>query len=544
MTSLKQQVREWLDRRTGIETAIRNFLYEEIPGSSGWPQVFGGVAVFLFLLQAITGILLSLNYAPTPGDAYNSVQYIMNQVLLGRFFRGLHHWGANIMIIVVALHAIQVSLYGAYKKPREATWIVGVFLLLLTLGFGLTGYLLPWDDRAYWGTVVTTQIAHNAPLIGVYLDRLLGGEGGVGVVTFARFYGLHTLLLPALMALLITFHVYLVRRHGVAAAPGDTQPTKRFFPEQPARDVVAMFVVFASLFAIAALVPAPLQNLAHPTDTNAIPRPDWYFLFIFQSLKILPGRLEPVASVVLPGVAVLLLILVPFLDRGAPARLRQRTAALGVIAVAVLGWTALTIAAVTTTPRLTATQAPRAPSASDWRALSPGELAGIGYYRQESCSVCHNLVSGPSKVGPNLATVGERKSATWMISHFKNPVQVIPGSNMPPIHLDDAQLNALAAFLLKLGPENAAALNRAPEDVAEGAQIYLSNGCGNCHMVNGVGMKVGPPLNGLSQRRSKGWVEKHFANPPALSPGSIMPPYKFAPYDMDRIVQYLFSLSG
>ena len=154
---------DWLDHRTGLETAVKDFMLEEIPASSGWPQVFGSMAMFFFMLQAVTGLLLSFNYAPTPGEAYNSLQFIMNELTGGRFIRGLHHWGASMMIVVVALHMAQVFLWGAYKKPREATWMVGVVLLLITLGFGLTGYLLPWDNRAYWGTVVATQIAAKSP---------------------------------------------------------------------------------------------------------------------------------------------------------------------------------------------------------------------------------------------------------------------------------------------------------------------------------------------------------------------------------------------
>jgi len=245
----KERAQIWLDHRTGIETAVRNFLYEQIPASSGWHQVFGSVALFLFLLQAFTGALLAFNYAPTPGDAYNSLRYIMAEVTGGRLMRGLHHWGASMMIVVVVLHMTQVFLYGAYKKPREATWIAGVFLLLLTLAYGLTGYLLPWDNRAYWGTVVTTQVAAQAPLVGPYLLRLLGSQGDVGVVTFARFYGLHVLLLPPATALLIVLHVYLVRKHGVAPAPSDDAlPPKKFFPEQVFRDTVAIFIAFATQF--------------------------------------------------------------------------------------------------------------------------------------------------------------------------------------------------------------------------------------------------------------------------------------------------------
>src|SRR5580704_11608480 len=194
MMELKRRLFAWFDHRTGVESAIRDFLYEDIPGSSGWHQVFGSIAVFLFMVQAFTGILLAFNYAPTPGDAYNSLRYIVTEVTGGRLIHGLHHWGASMMIVIVVVHVTQVFLYGGYKKPREATWMVGVVLLLVVLAFGLTGYLLPWDNRAYWGTVVSTQIMSQAPGAGPYLSRLLGGSSGVGVVTFARFYAMHVLL--------------------------------------------------------------------------------------------------------------------------------------------------------------------------------------------------------------------------------------------------------------------------------------------------------------------------------------------------------------
>ncbi len=151
MSDLKRRIFDWLDHRTGVETAIKDFFYEEIPGSSGWHQVFGSIALFLFMVQAFTGVLLAVNYAPTPGDAYNSLKYIVTEVTGGRLIHGLHHWGASMIIVIVVVHMIQVFVYGSYKKPREATWMVGVVLLLVVLGFGLTGYLLPWDNRAYWG---------------------------------------------------------------------------------------------------------------------------------------------------------------------------------------------------------------------------------------------------------------------------------------------------------------------------------------------------------------------------------------------------------
>src|ERR1700743_598888 len=205
---------DWLENRTGIESAVKSFLYEDIPASAGWHQIIGSMALFFFVIQVFTGALLAFNYAPTPGEAYNSVKYIMTEVTGGALIRGLHHWGASMMLIIVVLHMIQVFIYGAYKKPREATWMVGVVLLLITLAFGLTGYLLPWDNRAYWGTGVSSRIAGSAPVAGPYLTRLLGGGGAVGVVTFARFYGMHVLLLPPATILLIALHVFLVRKHG------------------------------------------------------------------------------------------------------------------------------------------------------------------------------------------------------------------------------------------------------------------------------------------------------------------------------------------
>src|ERR1700688_2422080 len=212
---------KWIDDRTGLVSGVRHFLDEDIPASAGWHQVLGSVALFAFLLQVFTGILLARNYAPTPGEAWDSLRYMVTQVAAGSIMRAMHHWGASLMIIVVAVHMAQTFLWGAYKKPREATWMVGVVLLLLTLAFGLSGYLLPWDNRAYWATVVTTQITALAPG-GSVLLRMLGTDGSsIGRVTFARFYAAHVSLLPIVTLLLIVFHVYLVRKHGVTPAPGD-----------------------------------------------------------------------------------------------------------------------------------------------------------------------------------------------------------------------------------------------------------------------------------------------------------------------------------
>jgi ubiquinol-cytochrome c reductase cytochrome b subunit len=542
---MHEKIVHWLETRTGIETAVRHFLYEEIPASAGWHQVLGSVAAFLFLVQAFTGILMALNFAPAPGDSYNSLRYIMTELTGGRMIRNMHHWGASMMIVVVVLHMTQVFLWGAYKKPREATWMVGCLLLLLTLAYGLTGYLLPWDNRAYWGTVVTTQIASKAPLLGPYLAQLMGApDGNIGAVTFTRFYALHVIMLPPLTVLLIAIHVYLVRKHGVTPAPGDNLPRRKFYPGQVFKDTVAIFVAFTILLIMSVAVHAPLERLADPTDTAYIPRPDWYFLFLFQILKFFEGPLEVVGSVVLPALAVTLLFLVPFIDRGKLIAVTKRTTAIAVVALAAIGWTTLTVAAIVTTP-------PGAGRGDEgmmfaeidvWQQLSPEELAGIGYFRREGCDSCHGSDPARPPGAADFTTTDIHRDAAWMIEHFKNPQQRMPGTSMPPAQLTDRQMNALAAFLLKLTPRNAQALYSAPDFAVEGAIVYQSNGCYACHQVNGVGQKTGPPLNGLKFRRTRDWIVGHFRNPQKYSPGTTMPAYNFPAQQMDYITEYLLSI--
>lgn len=537
-----RQILDWIEDRTGIVSTISHFMDEEIPASSGWKQVFGSVALFLFITQAFTGILLGLNYGPTPGEAYNSLRFIMSELTGGALIRGLHHWGASIMVIVVVLHMIQVFVWGAYKKPREATWMVGVVLFLFTMAFALTGYLLPWDNRAYWGTVVTTQIAGGVPLMGPYVVRLMGAEGGVGVVTFARFFAAHVLVLPALTTLMIVFHVYLVRRHGAAPVPGDELvPRKKFYPQQVFKDTVAISGMFALLFALAVLAKAPLGRLADPTDTTFIPRPEWYFQFLFQLLKYCEGPLEIFATVVLPGLTVGALFLIPFIDRGPMVKVTKRTVAFAAVALCMIGWGGLTVAAVLQTPAAAAIAEREGPM--DWLELTPEEMAGVGYFKQEHCGSCHTLgLAQEDKPGPNLGAGGVSRNAAWMIAHFKQPAQMIPGSQMPTVALKNAELNALAAFLLKLTPQNAVKMQEVPSYATDGALVYQRNHCSVCHQVNGSGANGGPGLNGLAKRRRADWVMAHFLNPQKFDPDSTMPSYKFSTKDNVDITTYLMAL--
>lgn len=531
MNMLKSTL-DWLEHRTGVASAIHHFLYEDIPDSAGWHQVLGSVALFAFLTQFVTGILLAFNYAPTPGDAYDSLHYIVTQLTGGSLIRGLHHWGASLMIIIVVLHMTQVFLWGAYKKPREATWIVGCVMLLLTLAFGLTGYLLPWDNRAYWGTTVTVNIASQAPGAGPYVLRLLGSEGGaIGVVTFARFYAVHVLLLPPLLMLLIAVHLILVRRHGVAPDPGDTKPTKKFYPEQVFKDTVATFLWFAALMGMAIFAKVPLGHPADPTDTSFIPRPEWYFLFLFQMLKLFKGPLEIVGSLVLPTLAIILLFLTPFIDHGKMVTIRRRTGAIALFFLFSLGWGGLTARAVQTTPPSTESDEELAPVQS-WQEIPADQLAAIGFFRKDNCTTCHTL--GKSGTAPDLAIAPTEKPTDWLMQHFRQPAP-----NTPATTLNGMQLKVLATFVARRDDKAVEAWRDAPPDAVEGAMIYQNSQCAMCHELNGVGQRLGPPLNGEGGRRTREWLEGHFNDPPKFTPGSTMPAYKFNSHDMDRIVSYL-----
>ena len=530
-------VLDWLEDRTGMPSAVRDFLYEDIPNSAGWHQVFGSVALLAFLIQLATGLLLALNYGATPSEAHASLRYIMTQLTGGPMIRGLHHWGSSAMIIVVALHMMQAFIWGAYKKPREATWLVGCVLLLTTLAFGLTGYLLPWDNRAYWGTTVTTQIAGLAPGAGPYVKRLLGVEGdSIGNLTFARFYSAHIVLLPVITLLLASIHLYLVRRHGVTPAPRDANlPKKKFFPEQVFKDTVAMFVYVMVLAISASFAKVGLGAIADPTDTGYIPRPEWYFLFLFQTLKLFQGPLEVVGALVLPNLAIVTLFMVPFLDRGKAIRVQKRTVAIAAVVLAAMGWAGLTQRAVATTPPNVEDLEAGLQPPQFWKEIPAEQLAAIGFFRKDNCARCHTL--GRSIPGPDLAKEPSSRPVDGLVEHFAKPALGAPASV-----LTAAQMRSLAMLVVKRDEKGLDAWARAPQEAVEGAMLYQARGCTACHSLNGIGGKIGPPINGVGARRARDWVEGHFLNPGKFTPGSEMPAYKFNPLELQRITTYVRSI--
>lgn len=208
----------WLDERLGL-TAIYNTVLDRKVPKVNWWFTLGSASLFLFVIQVITGIFLTVYYVPSPDHAYDSIQYIMNEVTFGWLIRGIHHWGASLMVLFVFIHMLRTFYFAAYKYPREVTWLTGVFLLLATIGMGFTGYLLPWNQRAYWATTVGTEIPGTAPFIGDFIIRILRGGTDLSGVTLARFFSVHIWFLPAIIALLISVHIYLVIRLGISSIP-------------------------------------------------------------------------------------------------------------------------------------------------------------------------------------------------------------------------------------------------------------------------------------------------------------------------------------
>ncbi len=208
----------WLDERLSWRQVWSAIFLRKIP-KVNWLYTLGSASLFVAITQIVTGILLTIYYVPTPDHAYDSVQYITTQLPAGWFIRGLHHWGASAMVILVILHMLRVIFYGAYKFPREVTWFTGVFLLLVVIGFGFTGYLLPWDQKAYWATTVGTRIAGTPPVIGQWVLLIMRGGDELSAVTLARFFGVHVWVLPAALLTLLAIHMYLIVRIGISAVP-------------------------------------------------------------------------------------------------------------------------------------------------------------------------------------------------------------------------------------------------------------------------------------------------------------------------------------
>jgi len=312
----------WLDHRTGYKKFLHEALYENVPGGSRWRYVWGSTLTFTLAVQFITGIFLWMAYSPSSQTAWESVYYIQHEMAGGWLLRGIHHFTAQAMNVLLVLHLMQVLIDGAYKAPREVNYWFGFFLLLLVLALSLTGYLLPWDQKGYWATKVATNIMAITPLIGSQLQRLIIGGPNYGHHTLTRFFALHAGVLPALIVVLVIAHIYLFRRHGLTAREPKRRPDCAFWPDQVLKDAVACLAVLAAvLFLI--LKPRlfghePGAELGAPADASepySAARPEWYFLFLFQFLKYFPGGTEVWGAIVIPTLILGVLFFIPFLGQ-------------------------------------------------------------------------------------------------------------------------------------------------------------------------------------------------------------------------------------
>ncbi|MFO7893500.1 MAG: cytochrome bc complex cytochrome b subunit [Longimicrobiales bacterium] len=336
----------WLDDRLGFAALYPLLKKKTVPihKHSIW-YYMGGMALFLFVLQVATGILLLFYYRPSAEGAFESVQFLMSEVTFGWLIRSIHSWGANLMVLILFVHLFSTLLLKAYRKPREITWMSGVMLFALTLGLGFTGYLLPWNELAFFATRVGTEIPAVFPVVGDFMKEMLRGGENISGATLTRFYALHVSVLPGLVILILGLHLLLVQKHGMSVPPsveeqGGPQRTVPFFPNFLLRDAVGWLVALALLAAAAAFFPAHLGEKADPFASAPTGiKPEWYFMFMFQTLKMLPAQILGIngelIGVLGTGLAGVVLLVLPFLDRPGPdGKYRKTWQVLGLLALA------------------------------------------------------------------------------------------------------------------------------------------------------------------------------------------------------------------
>ena len=529
------QLLNWLDSRTGYRALVRLALDEELPPGTGWTFTSGSVVTLLIGCQFVTGLGLAMYYVPAPSLAYDSVRFIMQDLTLGWLLRGLHYWGASFLVVAAVVHLLRVFLLGSYKAPREVTWLSGVVMLLVILAFALTGYLLPWDQKAYWATTVTINIARSSPLAGEMLASVMRGGPDLGALTLGRWFSVHVFLLPATLTALIVAHIALMRKHGIS---GPLEPVTgrsvAFFPWHVVKDTVMMAAVFATLMTVAALLPAPLDEIANPADANYLPRPEWYFLSLFQMLKYFPGPLEPVATMVIPGAVVGFLVLLPFVDRGAsrhPFRSPRRklTAALAAIGAGVVVLTGLGVSDL-----------PAGKDPNDWGLLP---IAGheIVMSADNSCARCHE----PGGPAAPLAITRLTKDEEWLLVHMADPVAIAPGVRSdsdpaPAPVMSRFKAQAVVAYLRR----NHA--GHRPPDVSDSvrlASLVYAETCVVCHKISGEGGSLGPDLTSVGARRDRASIMAVIEDASGVFGGSEMPTFKdrLTPAQVEALGNYLAS---
>jgi ubiquinol-cytochrome c reductase cytochrome b subunit len=522
---MRRAVADWLDSRTGFRAARAHLLDEPLPAGTGWWFVTGSVVLFLIVVQFVTGVVLTMYYVPAPDHAYDSVRFIMDQLPFGSVLRGLHVFGASFIVVAALVHMMRVVSLGSYKKPREMTWITGVVLLLLILGFALSGYLLPWDQKAYWATTVTINVARTGPM-GDYVAGLLQGGSGLGPLTLLRWYSAHVFLLPACLIAFIVAHIYLMRRHGISGPIEPVEgPAKPFYPYHALKDTVAVALVFAALVALAVTVRAPLDAVADPTDATYVPRPEWYFLSLFQLLKYFPGPLEPVATQGVPGLVVGFLFLLPFLGKNGSRRLRDRPIVAAVFLIIGLGVTGLTVMGLRDTPGRSASEG--------W---SPLAVAGSEFVKDERCVTCHRDGGAASEV----TSMPMLEDPDWLLSHVRDPQIIAPGLREPPPGgMSIGQAQSVLSYSKRV---RAGALTPPAMDAGDRtASVIIGRYCASCHMIDGEGSSGAPDLTYAGRERDAQWLHDWISAPEEVDPAANMPAFggTLSDEEMAALVRYL-----
>jgi ubiquinol-cytochrome c reductase cytochrome b subunit len=476
MKTWLQQIGDWFDARLGVRAVFLPMMRHPVPraleGPLGWWYVFGSASLTLFLIQILTGIGLALVYVPAADKAYDSLLYLDYHQPLGWYLRALHYYAGSGMVVMLLVHMTQVFLHGAYKYPRELTWVLGVFLLACTLGMFFSGQILRWDPDAYWGLAVAGSMAGRVPWIGPWVvDMLLGGPI-IGGDSLSRFFTLHVFVIPAALMFFLAAHLWLVLRCGVSAPPVPGQVVDPatydaayhkeletegvpFLGDALLKDILFSALVVTAVVVIAALVgPKGPTGPPDPALADANPRPEWPFLWLFALLSLSPPAIETFIMLVLPVVIFVILLLVPFLsNRGERAPSRRPVAVLSVVAIYT------TLAALT----YEGVRAPWSPQMTAWTAdpipthmverSSPVELQGAIVFQYKNCRNCHALDGIGGDRGPDLTFIGVKMTRNQLIDQVSNGTP--GGGNMPAYgkQMSPAEMDALADFLVSLRPE-------------------------------------------------------------------------------------------
>ena len=606
--SLPKRLFRWLDRRAGVNKLMKESLDEPIPGGARLAYVFGSGLLFIFISQIITGICLALYYVPSAETAHTSVAYITKQVAAGAFLRSLHYYGSSAMIIVLALHFLQTFLYGSFKGRRELLWMSGAVLSILVLGMGFTGYLLPWDQKAYFATAVGTNIVGQIPLVGNWLTRLLRGGDTIGTLTLSRFYVAHVFLIPGAIFAFIAAHIFLFRKAG-AAGPIHEDPVEpklapeSFYPRQVLMDMGLALLIMVGLGFLSYFHPAGLGPIANPADTQFLPRPEWYYLPMFEWLKYWEGPKVVFAVVVIPGLLATLFFLMPFLDRKLERRPWRRPIPVLAVAFVMLGiiyfgakseWDDRHDPAVAT-QLATQNQQEKAYTAAPFEPYieSPGGTGpmaiptgpvnplvaqGKGIFEAHGCAGCHGATGTGTTAAPSLVGVTTKFPEPQLIALLHNPNAKMRAGHMPAVDISASDMSHLLVYLGVLGTSaanvpsmtgissqppsegNEAASNPkgkggAPTAYEGGAamklsaaatagqQMFQDRGCFACHGPAGVGGKA-PPLAPLIKNVSDAQLTQLLQNPNAKMKAGTMPPVAGTPEELGSLVAYLRTLAA